>query len=440
MFNSFIAFLLLSNSITSRRDKSILYSIISIVLLILTIIIYDNLSILLLANNTGRVVEVFYNTVTINYYFIFILLTTSIILLLKNFYAKKVWLKEYIIWPNKFLVISTISHIGFLLLELKFYIGDPTILFSSSNLLKGSSFYRGKGKQKAENNSSEISDKHSDSGSDSFSDLYTKSEDDLDKARTISRLPNKPGESSNTNLSTYSPTETTDIYSLANNIQLWKIYTDRFKIKARDYNDRKEKLEKEGNNDPKEIEKLNVSKEITEEMKIRIAKIQLLLGDVDPHDQYPPSTTSSGSDYSSDDSYSSSEIKSNKKVKYQDFNTRSNFIILFSTLNFGLYRMLVIRFLSIMFTVIYLFIIEFSLCPNIYISIVYIKISITQLLSIVFIKNLIKLCIKWKDAIINLYYSYLYKDYFVIYTNVYISVIIILIYLGDFNDIYTLYI
>ena len=117
LLNSLI-FLLLSNSITSRRDKSILYSRVSIsILLIAALITYDNLSFLFLAKGIGIFGGLFHVTATTNTFHAFIFLITSVILLLTAFYPRKVWLKHNSS-PNRILftnlihiVISTLNII-----------------------------------------------------------------------------------------------------------------------------------------------------------------------------------------------------------------------------------------------------------------------------------------------------------------------------------------
>ena len=86
-----LIFLLLSNSITSRRDKSILYSRIAVtILLISTLITYDNLSLLFLEKGIGIFGGLFHTTATTNSFHLFIFLVTSFILLLTAFYPRKV--------------------------------------------------------------------------------------------------------------------------------------------------------------------------------------------------------------------------------------------------------------------------------------------------------------------------------------------------------------
>ena len=88
--------LLLSNSITSRRDKSILYSRAAITILVISAFIaYDNLYFLFLNKGIGIFGGLFHTTATTNSFHIFILLISSVILLLTSFYPRKVWLKEY---------------------------------------------------------------------------------------------------------------------------------------------------------------------------------------------------------------------------------------------------------------------------------------------------------------------------------------------------------
>jgi NADH-ubiquinone oxidoreductase chain 2 len=94
LLNSLI-FILLSNAITSRRDKSILYSRVAISIVLLSALItYDNLSLLFLAKGIGIFGGLFQATATTNTFHIFIFLITSVILLLTSFYPRKVWLKH----------------------------------------------------------------------------------------------------------------------------------------------------------------------------------------------------------------------------------------------------------------------------------------------------------------------------------------------------------
>lgn len=88
--------LLLSNAITLRRDKSILYSRATItILLVSSLIAYDNLYFLFLNKGIGIFGGLFHSTSTTSVFHIFILLISSVILLLTAFYPRKVWLKEY---------------------------------------------------------------------------------------------------------------------------------------------------------------------------------------------------------------------------------------------------------------------------------------------------------------------------------------------------------
>ena len=95
VLNSLII-LLLSNSITLRRDKSILYARATItILLVSSLITYDNLNFLFLNKGIGIYGGLFHSTSTTNVFHIFILIMSSVILLLTAFYPRKVWLEEY---------------------------------------------------------------------------------------------------------------------------------------------------------------------------------------------------------------------------------------------------------------------------------------------------------------------------------------------------------
>lgn len=88
--------LLLSNSTTLRRDKSILYSRATITILVIAILIsYHNLHFLFLNKGIGIFGGLFHATCTTAVFHIFILSISSVILLLTSFYPRKVWLKEY---------------------------------------------------------------------------------------------------------------------------------------------------------------------------------------------------------------------------------------------------------------------------------------------------------------------------------------------------------
>lgn len=88
--------LLLSNAITLRRDKSILYARATIIILLTSVLItYDNLYFLFLSNGIGIFGGLFHTTSTTSVFTIFILTISSVILLLTSFYPRKVWLKQY---------------------------------------------------------------------------------------------------------------------------------------------------------------------------------------------------------------------------------------------------------------------------------------------------------------------------------------------------------
>nr|YP_010692875.1 NADH dehydrogenase subunit 2 [Periconia digitata]WCA44874.1 NADH dehydrogenase subunit 2 [Periconia digitata] len=91
-----LVLLLLSTSITSRQDKSILYSRTAITILVVgTVITEDNLFLLFLNKGIGIFGGLFHSTSTTNVFHIVILAISSVILLLTSFYPRKVWLREY---------------------------------------------------------------------------------------------------------------------------------------------------------------------------------------------------------------------------------------------------------------------------------------------------------------------------------------------------------
>ncbi|EUC39528.1 hypothetical protein COCMIDRAFT_111327, partial [Bipolaris oryzae ATCC 44560] len=103
-------------AITSRRDKSILYSRATItVLLISAFIAYDNLHYLFLAKGVEIFGGLFHVTATTIFFHLFIFLITSVILLLTSFYPRKVFLKEYSS-PGR-LLFTKLIYYGTLLLN-----------------------------------------------------------------------------------------------------------------------------------------------------------------------------------------------------------------------------------------------------------------------------------------------------------------------------------
>jgi NADH-ubiquinone oxidoreductase chain 2 len=88
--------LILSNSLTLRRDKSILYSRATITILVIAALIsYDNLNFLFLNKGIGIYGGLFHATSITSVFQIFIMLISATILLLTSFYPRKIWLKEY---------------------------------------------------------------------------------------------------------------------------------------------------------------------------------------------------------------------------------------------------------------------------------------------------------------------------------------------------------
>src|ERR1700721_915983 len=96
MIISSILLLLLSNAVTLRRDKSILYSRISIIILLYSCLIgYNNLDFSFLENGIGLFGGLFHATCITNIFHIFILLLSSIILVLTAFYPRNLKTQEY---------------------------------------------------------------------------------------------------------------------------------------------------------------------------------------------------------------------------------------------------------------------------------------------------------------------------------------------------------
>jgi NADH-ubiquinone oxidoreductase chain 2 len=91
-----IFFLLLSNAVTLRRDKSILFSRVSIIILLYSILLAINsLYITNLSKGIGLYSGLFHINGMTQVFHIFIFVITAIILQLTGFYPRKVWLEKF---------------------------------------------------------------------------------------------------------------------------------------------------------------------------------------------------------------------------------------------------------------------------------------------------------------------------------------------------------
>ena len=91
-----ILFLLLSNAVTLRRDKSILFSRVSIIILLYSTFLANNsLYITSINRGVGIYSGLFHTTSITQMFHIFIFILSAAILQLTGFYPRKVWLEKY---------------------------------------------------------------------------------------------------------------------------------------------------------------------------------------------------------------------------------------------------------------------------------------------------------------------------------------------------------
>jgi NADH-ubiquinone oxidoreductase chain 2 len=91
-----ILFLLLSNAVTLRRDKSILFSRVAIIVLFYSsLLAISSLFINNLSNGIGLYGGLFHTTSITEIFHVFIFLISAVILQLTAFYPRKVWIAEY---------------------------------------------------------------------------------------------------------------------------------------------------------------------------------------------------------------------------------------------------------------------------------------------------------------------------------------------------------
>ncbi len=148
MLISSLLLLLLSNAVTLRRDKSILYSLVSInVLCISSLITLESLNLITLGKGIGLYGGLFHATSISHIFQIFIFLISAVILQLTGLYPRKVWVKEYSslykLFFFKFIYFKTeiTNKMGeqFKIIEypliLLFIITGATFLISSSDIV-----------------------------------------------------------------------------------------------------------------------------------------------------------------------------------------------------------------------------------------------------------------------------------------------------------------
>jgi len=91
-----ILFLLLSNAVTLRRDKSILFSRVSIIILLYSTFLANNsLYIASLSSGVGIYNGLFHITSITQIFHIFLFIISAVILQLTGFYPRKVWIEKY---------------------------------------------------------------------------------------------------------------------------------------------------------------------------------------------------------------------------------------------------------------------------------------------------------------------------------------------------------
>ena len=143
-----IIFLLISNAVTFRRDKSILYTRIVITILVICwLLAYENINVSRPDKGIGLYGGLFHATPTSHTFHMFIYLISATILQLTGFYPRKVWIKEYSsifkLLFNKFIYYNSniINKTGeqFKILEypliILFIITGATFLVSSSDIV-----------------------------------------------------------------------------------------------------------------------------------------------------------------------------------------------------------------------------------------------------------------------------------------------------------------
>jgi hypothetical protein len=335
------------------------------------------------------------------------------------------------------LLPDLLSYITQLFFSLRKNIGDPTHSFTISHNLLMSGFYSGKGKKAVYNVEESVKSKSS-SDNDSDNDLEIK------KAIALSLQKDKIGESSK---NIQGSPEKDEFEIISGYTQSWKTLTDRFQSVARKHNVLQEKLNKQTTKDESDLVKLSKGKEETNQLKAEISFVENKLSQygIDPSEQfnYKPDSDSDYSSYSSDTSlknkdYSSdnSEARPKKRVKY--LNPNRDMTLVFPIYNIVISSTYILRFLSAIASGVFLLLVHLNILPNLIVPLI--NINLADLLSLYLTINLIKLMYKMYNTILMIYNSYLNKDYMIIYTNIVLSIIIILLCFTSYNDVSIFYI
>jgi hypothetical protein len=183
-------------------------------------------------------------------------------------------------------------------------------------------------------------------------------------------------------------------------------------------------------------------------LKVEISIVEKKLSQygIDPSEQfnYKPDSDTDYSSYSSDTSmnnkdYSSdnSEARPKKRVKYLNPNNR-DMTLVFPIYNIVISSTYILRFLSAIASGVFLLLVHLNILPNLIVPLI--NINLADLLSLYLTINLIKLMYKMYNTILMIYNCYLNKDYMIIYTNIVLSIIIILLCFTSYNDVSIFYI
>jgi NADH-ubiquinone oxidoreductase chain 2 len=96
MLITFLSYLLISNALTLRKDKSILFSrIVMIALALSTVLAFNNLFVMSLDKGIGIYGGLFHVTAFTQAFNIFIFVVTTVILSITSFYPRKVFVREF---------------------------------------------------------------------------------------------------------------------------------------------------------------------------------------------------------------------------------------------------------------------------------------------------------------------------------------------------------
>jgi hypothetical protein len=259
----------------------------------------------------------------------------------------------------------------------------------------------------------------------------------IDRAKKESML-NKKGESSAQAESASQGSKFQSEYQIKRDMLNLKLLEDKALQKAIQHNEFKMQLDRDNVENEVKLARLKPIKEEHDCIKYNINKIKQRLLDkgVNP-DLYKEKSTqfTSNSSYTDSEGYSSvEEQKPVKRVKLAGNEDTKTFFMLPFTGSFSWVFSPALNLLFVFISVLFLYLMDFTGLDNLVIPF-----NLVQIMTLCLLLNSVMLVHKLYNIVIKLYNSYLNKDYFILYTNIYFTGVLFIYYLNIHSSIEIFY-